>query len=111
MGYISSRARDDFLPLNITFHLLLVASVVIAMSAKWGQVNFDVRDPSWVVTTGPDTSATPFKCPTHTWYLFAYNGFCKFQRLDDGSRGKADQTDCLTWSNEKQWRHMNEQVT
>lgn len=109
MGYVTARARQDFLPLTITFHLLLIACIVIAMTAQWARVNFGVTNPSWVVSTGSDASAGAFKCPTSTWYVFAYNGFCHRQSLDRGSRGKHGDTNCITWDNQKPWRKMDQQ--
>lgn len=95
------------MPTNVVIHLLLIASIVIAMSARWARVNFDVRDPSWVeAIPGGNTDTGIFSCPTNKWYIFAYNGFCSHWTLDDGSRGNPDDTNCITWNNDKHWMRM-----
>lgn len=111
MGYSSLQARDHFLPTSIILHLLLAASIIIAMAAQWARVNFDVRDPAWTTDiTGANTDTGIFSCPTNKWYIFAYNGFCSQNHLDDGSRGNSDDTDCITWNNEKHWIRMQNSV-
>lgn len=110
MGAIDrvSLSKDALRTANIFGHLLIVSSLIVALTNYWYYVEWPFNTFGTGSVSEP-FSRGPFSCPetNSAWEVYLFRGFCKRNARTGAQRGADGTKTCVSWSDDSSWKRFD----